>query len=303
MPRARGNQSFNLLNGLNAAAGADGSAIQRSGGAGKLELFLEWAAAKHGENKSCVKNVARTRGVGGLHLKSGRVVELRSIPSEHALLAQGSGGETVAKASLNRRQRFLQIFVSRQFAGDIAAGNQIIDMGQEGLHTRVEFVQVRDHRNARGARPRRGLCRRCRVMTVNVKGTGIDDPIAIEFLGTQFQTIIALPEDRAFAKIVHKNKRLLAVTVRNGKEMRFHAGACKFSAMDGGGMVVADLADVPCAQSPLLASDNGAGDLSSGQDHGRANFNLGAALGEMCDGNQRVRGVEPYTNEIDFRNP
>jgi hypothetical protein len=297
---AGSNQSFDLLDRLNAATGADSGAVERSSCTGELKLFLKWTAAKHGQDKSGMKNVTGARGVDRLDLKSSSVVKLRTVPGEHAILAEGCGGEAVAETGVNRGQRFAQIVVAGQFAGDVAAGNQVIDVGQERFDARIEFIEVRDHGNVGLVCPRCGLRGCGSVVTVDMESAGMNDPIAPQFFGHQFQPLVTLPEDGALPEVVHKNEGLLAGAVWNGNEMSFHACAGKFGVMNGGGVVVADFADVASAQSPLLASDNGAGDLATGQDHGGANLDFGTTRGKVRDGNERVRGVESNAYEIDF---
>jgi hypothetical protein len=65
------------------------------------------------------------------------------------------------------------------------------------------------------------------------------------------------------------------------------------------GGVVAEFADVTGAESPLLAGDDGSGDLASGESSGGANFNFGSAVGIARDGDKGVGGVETYADEID----
>ena len=82
--------------------------------------------------------------------------------------------------------------------------------------------------------------------------------------------------------------------------MRFHAEAREFGAVQGGGEIVADFADVAGAQSPGLAGDHGGGDLASGEDASGAEFHLGPSGGELVNGNERVGGVEADADDVDF---
>jgi len=81
--------------------------------------------------------------------------------------------------------------------------------------------------------------------------------------------------------------------------MRFDAEARKFGAMEGGGWVVADFANVASAQSPGLAGDHGGGDLPAGEDVGGAEFDLGAGGGVVVNGNEGVGSVEADTDDVD----
>src|SRR4029077_7551456 len=82
--------------------------------------------------------------------------------------------------------------------------------------------------------------------------------------------------------------------------MSFDAEAGELGAVQSRGKVIADFADVAGAESPGLASDHGGGDLASGEDVGRAEFNLGAGGGELVNGNECVGGFEADTDDVDF---
>src|SRR5216684_5815974 len=76
MPSAGGHQLFNGCDGLDAAAGADGGAVERGCGAGEIELALQRPALQNTVDKASVKNVSGAGGVYRLHTKSGGVMEL-----------------------------------------------------------------------------------------------------------------------------------------------------------------------------------------------------------------------------------
>ena len=82
--------------------------------------------------------------------------------------------------------------------------------------------------------------------------------------------------------------------------MRFDAEAREFRAMQSGGVIVANFADIACAQSPGLAGDHGGGDLASGEDVGRTELDLGAGGRELVNGNERVGSVEADTDDVNF---
>jgi hypothetical protein len=113
----------------------------------------------------------------------------------------------------------------------------------------------------------------------------------LEFIGPQGQALVAFPKNGPLAGVIYENKSLLAGTPGCNEEMRFDTEACKFRAVEFGSAVVADLPDVTRAQSPLLASHHGGGDLASGQNLRGAKFDFGPAFGIVCDGNQGVGGV------------
>ena len=97
MAGPRGDEPFDAFNGLNTAAGADGGAVERSRGAGEIELALHRPALQEPVDKARVKNVSRAGGVNWLHAKSGGVVESRPVPGQYPRFAQCGSGEAAAK--------------------------------------------------------------------------------------------------------------------------------------------------------------------------------------------------------------
>ena len=92
---------------------------------------------------------------------------------------------------------------------------------------------------------------------------------------------------------------MLAGAAWRGEEMRFDAEAGELGAVQGGGKVVTDFADVTRAKSPGLAGDHGGGDLASGEDIGGAKFDFGAGGRIVVDGDERVGGIEADTDDVD----
>ncbi len=82
--------------------------------------------------------------------------------------------------------------------------------------------------------------------------------------------------------------------------MGFDARSLKFGAVEFGGVVVTDFADVACAQTPLLAGNHGGGDLATGQNVRRAKFDFGAAGGIVRYRNEGVSGVEAHADDIEL---
>lgn len=128
----------------------------------------------------------------------------------------------------------------------------------------------------------------------------MDDPIALEFFRTERQAVVAFPKNSAFAAVIHKNESLLAGTAGRSEKMGFDAEARKFRAVQLGGDVVADFADVTRAQAPLPAGNHGGGDLAAGQHFRGTKFDLGPARGIVRDRNERVGGVETDADNIHF---
>src|SRR5271168_1438614 len=109
-----------------------------------------------------------------------------------------------------------------------------------------------------------------------MKGARIEDPLAIEFFGPKSQALVAFPKHGAFAGFIYENEGLLAGARGSGEETGFDAAAGKFGAVQFGGGVFADFADIAGAQAPALAGDYGGGGLAAEQDVGGTNFDFGA---------------------------
>src|SRR5260370_15883941 len=120
----------------------------------------------------------------------------------------------------------------------------------------------------------------------------MDDPIALEFLRTERQAVVALPENGAFAAVIDKDESLLAGRSGRREKMGFDAEAREFRAMQLGGDVVADFADVARAQAPLPAGNHGCGNLAAGKHFPGTKFDLGATRRVVPDRHERVRGIE-----------
>src|SRR5579859_924454 len=193
---------------------------------------------------------------------------------------------------MHRGERLLQIVGRGELAGNVAAGDEVVDVEQKRFDAGIEFVEVGDDRNACGAGPSGGLRGGGGVVAVKMKCAGADDPVAQEFLGTQSEAMIAPPEDGALAGIVDENESLLAGAIGRSEEMRFDPESRKFRGVERGGAVSTDFAHVARAESPLLAGHDGSGGLAAGQNGGGADFDFGAPRGIVRDGYQRVGGVE-----------
>ena len=137
------------------------------------------------------------------------------------------------------------------------------------------------------------------VVAVEVKCASVDDPFAIEFLRLQDEAVVAAAEDGALAAFVDEDERLRAGSAGDGDEAGLDAGVGEGLAVEGGGGIVAEFADVAGAESPALAGDDGGGDLASGKDRGVAVFHLRASGGIGRQWDNGVCGVETNADEID----
>ena len=296
---AGGEETFDGGERGDAAAGTDGRAIERSRGAGEVELLLQGPALQKRVDEAGVEQVARAGGVHGLHLKGGRVVELGAVPGEHAVGAERGAGEAAAEAAMHGGQRFVQVVGESELAGNVSAGDEVIHIGQKCFDAGIEFVKVGDDGNVGGTRPSGGLGSGSGIVAVEMKRTRVDDPVAVKLFRAESEAMVAAPEDGALAGVVNENERLLAGAIGRGEKMRFDAKTREFGGVQRGGAVSADFADVARAETPLLASNDGGGGLAAGENGGGTNFDFGAARGVVRDGNQCVGGVEADADEVD----
>ncbi len=142
------------------------------------------------------------------------------------------------------------------------------------------------------------------VVAVDVEGAGVDDPVALEVGGLEDEAFVAAAEDGALAFGVDEDEGLGARGAGDGDDAGVDtgigAGVVEGFAMEGGGEVVAELADVAGLHAPVLAGDDGGGDLSAGKGADGGVLGLGAAGGELGEGDDGVGGVEAYSDEVDL---
>ena len=283
---------------LNGAARADSGAVQSGGGAGKLELALERPALEKSVDEAGVKNIAGAGGVESVHSKSGSVMKLRAVPGEDTFVAQGCGGEFAAELTAEGGERLAQIVICHQPAGDVSAGDEVVDVFDERFHARIKIIEVGDDGDAGCARPACGYGCGGGVVPIQVKNACAGDPFALEFFGVKSEARVAFPEDGAFARVVNENESLLAGAAGGGEEMRLNAETRKFGAVNFGGVIVAQLSDVASAQAPELAGDHSSGDLSAGQNICGMKRNFRTKRGIVRKENKCVGGVEPQTDNV-----
>src|SRR5258708_4148324 len=73
MPSTGSHQVFDAFDGLNAAAGADGGAVEGGGGAGEVELSLQRPTLQEPVDEAGVEDVSGTGSVNRLDAKSAGV--------------------------------------------------------------------------------------------------------------------------------------------------------------------------------------------------------------------------------------
>lgn len=79
------------------------------------------------------------------------------------------------------------------------------------------------------------------------------------------------------------------------------AGSAKFTTMDFGGGIVANDADIVCAEPPALASNEGGGDLASGHDAGTEHLDFRPESGETRETQDGVGSVFADAEDVESR--
>src|SRR6266704_1135865 len=94
---AGGDEALDGVYGLDATAGADGGAVERGSGAGKIELALQRPPLEQTIDKAGVKNVTSAGGVHRLNSKCRGIVEARAVAGQYTFFAQSCGGKAATK--------------------------------------------------------------------------------------------------------------------------------------------------------------------------------------------------------------
>src|SRR6266853_754974 len=127
MPRTGGDEALDGVDGRDAAASAEGGAVEGGGGAGEIELARQGPASQEAVEEASVKNVSGAGGVNRLDPECWRVVEARAVPGEDTLFAQCGSGEAGAKLFAEHGQGLSQIQFFRQPAGNVPASDEVVD--------------------------------------------------------------------------------------------------------------------------------------------------------------------------------
>ena len=133
-------------------------------------------------------------------------------------------------------------------------------------------------------------------MAVDVEGAGVGDPLALKIGRVEDDALVATAEDGALSLVVDEDEGLGAGDSGGGDDVSFDAGVGEGFAMESGGEVVAEFADVTGAQTPLLTGDDRGGDLSAGEGAEGGVFGLGAAGGIGRERDDGVGGVQAYAD-------
>ncbi len=164
---------------MDAAAGAYGGAVQGGCGTGEFQLAVEGPVLEETVDEAGVEDVAGTGGVDYGDAVGGGVEELLSVEGEDALLAEGRGGEAGGVAAVHLAEGLLEVGLGGEARGEVAADDEVVDVGDEIFDVGVELVEVGDDGDAGGAGPGGGEDGGFSVVAVDVEGAGVGDPFAL----------------------------------------------------------------------------------------------------------------------------
>ena len=266
MAQAFGHEALGFGVGADIASGADGGAVEGGGGAGEVELAFQGPALEQAVDKAGVEDVSGSGGVDGGDAVGGGVMHLGAVPGEDAAFAERGGGEFCAVAEMHVAEGELKVGLGHEAARKVAADDGVIDEGEELFNAGVELIEIGDDGDAGFPGPAGGEDGGSGIVAIDVEGAGGDDPFATKVVGLEDEAVIAVAEDGALSIGIDEDEGLGAGAAGNGDELGFDAGSREGLVMEAGGIVVAEFANVAGLEAPVLAGDDGGGDLAAGED-------------------------------------
>lgn len=220
-----GDEVGDFVEGADAAASADGGAVQCCGRAGEFELAVEWPVLEERVDETGVKDVAGACGVDYWDAEGGNVEELLAVKGENALLAEGGGGEAAVVAALHFSECLLKIGLGGETGGKVAGDDEVVDVVDEGFDVGIELVEVGDDGDVGFAGPGGGKDGGFGVVAVDMECAGVDDPFAIEVGGAEGEAGIGVTsdEDCALALRIDEDEGLSAGSAGDGENTGFDA--------------------------------------------------------------------------------
>jgi hypothetical protein len=200
--RARGHEVLDRVKRLNAAPGADCLAIQGGGSTGEIELPLERPILKKSVDKSGVEDISCPGGIHDRNTISRGEVKLLAIPCEYAFFSQSCSGEEGTVTPKHKAKCILKVAFTRDLRRKIPAYDEIVDIFKQIFHARIYLIQIGDYADASSASPASSQSCCGRIVTINVKSTGIHDPFAIEVAGLKNKPFIPSAKDGSLALAV-----------------------------------------------------------------------------------------------------
>jgi hypothetical protein len=302
MARASGDDALDFVDWSDVASSTNHSAVKGGGSASKFEPARRGPILQKGVEETGMEDVSGAGGVRDMNIESRRVEKLRAVESEDAVVSESCGGEFVGESFLDDFERFGEIGFAGNQAGNVVAGDEVIDFGEQSVDFGIKLVKIGDDGDSRSTSPYGGLAGGRSVMSIHQKGPSGSDPVALQFGCLDGKTVVMAAENGALAVSVDEDEGLVAGAARRCEEMRFDSGAFEGGTMDLRGVVIAKFANVTGAEAPGLASDDCAGDFPTRKNAGGFEFDFGAARGKLSERDEGVGGVEADADYVNVRN-
>jgi hypothetical protein len=273
---------------------------RRHGVRGAHRLFNAQSLAQS-VNESGAEGVSRARSVADdRRAKGRRRDELIFDIGQRAARALRHRHQIAAVALVQPLQRLLLVHGPGELIRQPLRSDQTIDLRQQFIDSRISRVEVNRHRHAGFVRPSRSLHRGFGVKTVNVQNARSRDHLALQLFGGDARAVVVVPEDGSFArKLLDDDHGALGL----GAHRDHHAAAIdalflhRFD-QHPAFVVVADLADVACAQSQTPRPDHRRRDLPAGHLPVIGQTDLGVEGREARDRHQMIDRVEAESDDV-----
>lgn len=267
-----GHELFDSCDGANAAPGSGIHAVQGGGSAGEIELALEGPGMagqilKHGVDKGCVEDVACAGGVDDRDFECGSAEQAMAVPCDDPLLAECGGGEARAVTVEQSSECSFEVGLAHVLSGEVAADDDVVDVFKQHFNAGVALIEIGDDGDVCFVCPLGGEGAGCGVESVNVQEAGRRDPLALQIFGLKDHSLVALTEHGAFAFVDHDDVLQTGGAGNSddpGVNSAVLTGAGEGFAVQAGGVIFAQLADVARRKAPGLAGDNSGCSLTSG---------------------------------------
>ena len=230
-----------VVEGPDAATGADCGAVEGSSGAGKFQLAVEGPVFEKSVDEAGMEDVAGAGGVDDGDAEGWGVEELFAVEGEDAFLTKSGCSEPAVVAALHLAKSLLEIGFGCEARRKVAADDEVVDVADEVFDVGIELVEVRDDGNAGFAGPSGGEDGGLSVVAIDVESSRIGDPFTIEISGAESEAAvkIAADEDSTFALGIDEDEGLWAGPSGDGDNASFDTGVGKGFAVERGGEIVA----------------------------------------------------------------
>ncbi len=169
---AGGDEGGYVFERVDASTGSYGGAVEGGGGAGEFQLTGQGPVLEEGVDEACVEDVAGAGGVDDRNAEGRDVDEVFAVEGEDAFCAESGGREACVVAAVHLAEGLLEVGLGCDARGNVAADDEVVDVGEERFDVGVELVEVGDDGDAGFTGPGGGLDGGFGVVAVDVEGAG-----------------------------------------------------------------------------------------------------------------------------------